>query len=410
MMLDKRVTAEQIGPNGSSFLAGWLFLQITANHVFLPILVTTFLFSKSAARHPAIINVCITWIVSGIMSSILFYVGRESGADPRQGICVAQASLTSGIAPMTTTALLILAIYISMSLTPFKEDPRIRRAGFMFNPALLMLPYLVFVLFASIGVGIALQHPDRVSREQRFFYCSLEWPAFRVAVTVISTLVCLTAVVMEVRVWRILSRNWRDIRESGGMVDVDVVVRTSVFTFYLFVSTLINLAANWSKSLQQSAAPDMISASIGMALFLTFVSHGAVLRTWAFWKRHPGTASSHPPSQSIPSNRTSSFLQMPTLSHSGQPDTSSSHTYLGSDTLIKQYYEGKVGPNTSGGVTIIRKPDEAFGGYVRDRDDSSDSEDHRRYSPQPRERLVTAVEYDHSRTRASSLRRYDLLF
>lgn len=65
------ITAEQIGPSGTSFLAAWLFFQIAANHVFLPILVITFVFSKRAAKHPAVINICLTWIVTGVISSIL---------------------------------------------------------------------------------------------------------------------------------------------------------------------------------------------------------------------------------------------------------------------------------------------------------------------------------------------------
>lgn len=70
-VVDEGVTAEQLGSSGTPFLAAWLFFQIAANHVFLPILIITFLFAKRAARHPAVINVCLTWVMSGIMSSIL---------------------------------------------------------------------------------------------------------------------------------------------------------------------------------------------------------------------------------------------------------------------------------------------------------------------------------------------------
>ncbi|KAH8104776.1 hypothetical protein BXZ70DRAFT_615578 [Cristinia sonorae] len=419
MVLDKRITAEQIGPSGTSFLAAWLFFQIAANHVFLFILVITFLFSRSASRHPAVINVCITWIISGIMSSILFYVSNETGVDPQQGICTAQASLISGIAPMTTTALLILVIHLSMSITPFKHVTTTRWTGFRFNPALLALPYLVFGLFASIGVGLAMQHPDRVNREQRFFYCSLDWPAFTDALTILSTLVCLITVALEVRIWRFLSHNWRNVREGEMGIDVDLITRTSVFTFYFFTSTVINLAANWSQKLQQTAAPDLVSASVGMALFFIFASHKSVLRTWAFWNRR---VSSQPPSYA-PTERTASFLQMPTLEHG---ETSSSHTFLGTEPLIKQYYEGKVGPQSrglnnsgnGGGVTIIRKPEEAFGGYVRGRGDSDivrmsdrmSDDTYTQYvprsptSPRQRERLVTALEYDGTRDSRGSSR------
>lgn len=108
---------------------------------------------------------------------------------------------------------------------------------------------------------------------------------------------------------------------------------------------------------------------------------------------------------------------MPALEHgSSQHDTSSSHTFLGTESLIKQYHEGKIGPQTGGGgggggVIIIRKPDEAFGGYVRDRErsDSSANEEQRHYvpatPPHAQQRLVTALDYDHD-DRVSSLRGY----
>ncbi|TCD62683.1 hypothetical protein EIP91_006576, partial [Steccherinum ochraceum] len=353
----------------------------------------------------------------------------------------------------TTTALLILSVHLSMSLSPYKHETNPRTPYLTFNPALLGTPYLVFALFASIGVGLAMQHPDKVSREQRYFYCSLDWPAYTDAVTIVSTLVCLTAVAMEVRVWRLLSRNWRGVRESD--IDVDLIVRTSIFTSYLFASTLINLAANWSKALKQSAAPDLITASVGMALFFIFASHRAVLRTWAFWNRHPGNT---PPTSHRPSQAPSSFLQMPTLEHDASASESSSHTYQTSESMIKQYYDGKIGPQTrthsphfpppqpqpqfqpqsmprdagGGGVIIIRKPEEAFTGYPREKDvrDFRDSasmngsvmsgDEQRQYIPSsprptgrkagagspPRQTAVTHLDYERDPHRVSSLRGY----
>ena len=49
----------------------WLFFQITANNVCLPILVATFLFAKNVRRHPTLINMCVTWIVAGVSACLL---------------------------------------------------------------------------------------------------------------------------------------------------------------------------------------------------------------------------------------------------------------------------------------------------------------------------------------------------
>lgn len=65
------VTEDELGSSASADLDAWLFFQLAADHVFLPILVATFVFSRSVVRHSTLINLCCTWILSGIISSLL---------------------------------------------------------------------------------------------------------------------------------------------------------------------------------------------------------------------------------------------------------------------------------------------------------------------------------------------------
>jgi hypothetical protein len=65
------VTEEQIGNEASTDLAVWLFFQIAAGHIALPILTATFLFAKNVRKIPALIMVCVTWIISAICSTLL---------------------------------------------------------------------------------------------------------------------------------------------------------------------------------------------------------------------------------------------------------------------------------------------------------------------------------------------------
>lgn len=66
------VTEEQIGPTASTDLAAWLFFQIAADHIALPILVATMLFAKSVCRPLPLVNLCVTWIISGVCSTLLY--------------------------------------------------------------------------------------------------------------------------------------------------------------------------------------------------------------------------------------------------------------------------------------------------------------------------------------------------
>ena len=63
---------EEIGSGASADLAAWIFFQISAGHILLPVLAATFVLSKKAARSPLVVNVCLTWIISSIVSSLLW--------------------------------------------------------------------------------------------------------------------------------------------------------------------------------------------------------------------------------------------------------------------------------------------------------------------------------------------------
>lgn len=57
--------------NPHTLLNLWIYFNLIANTILLPILVATFLFSKKVKRHLTLVNLCITWILSGIFSLLL---------------------------------------------------------------------------------------------------------------------------------------------------------------------------------------------------------------------------------------------------------------------------------------------------------------------------------------------------
>ncbi len=46
-------------------------IHLAGGHIGLPILVATFLLSKTANRHPTVINFCIIWILYSIIYCLL---------------------------------------------------------------------------------------------------------------------------------------------------------------------------------------------------------------------------------------------------------------------------------------------------------------------------------------------------
>src|ERR1700722_12719545 len=55
-----------------SDLIAFLVLSIWPSHFGLPLLLAIVLLSKKIQRHPTFINMCVTWIITGFSSSILY--------------------------------------------------------------------------------------------------------------------------------------------------------------------------------------------------------------------------------------------------------------------------------------------------------------------------------------------------
>ena len=60
------VSSTDVGTSAHGVLVFYFFLEIAGAHVLLPILLAIFTFSTRATRHPTLINLCLTWILSGV--------------------------------------------------------------------------------------------------------------------------------------------------------------------------------------------------------------------------------------------------------------------------------------------------------------------------------------------------------
>ncbi|CAL1712584.1 unnamed protein product [Somion occarium] len=363
-------------------LSAWLFFQLAAGHVGLPILVATLIFSKTARQHPTLVNVCLTYIISGVSSALLFYVGKHSGPEPGQSICVAQASLMDGLPIFTTTATLSLVLYLWKSLISDEEFFVPSRKKLMANIGLLLVPYLMFGIFVGTTVALSLKHVDQVNREQQYFYCSLNWEPLYVilrnedevklyviyalhrslAVSILSTLACLVTLALEAHMIYFLKKYWQAIQRSGYIEEIDfhLFIRVGIFTLYQTASIVIDLVSIESNL---GVLPQMFSASVSMVLFLLLASHPAIIQTWSFRRSANKLSLPWYHSQSQDSVPIQNFRA------TNASGLSAVTTRTGtSSTLYTKDYENKaappphVGATTRGGpgVTIIGRPEDAF--------------------------------------------------
>jgi hypothetical protein len=261
----------------------WVYFNLIPNTIFLPILVATFLFSKTATRHLTLINACMTWIFSGIISCLLFYAGQQFGREPSTGLCIAQASLVDGIMPMWSVAVLVLVYHMFVVIN---DDKKKQKLGTTKMCIMLAAPYITQFVFSLATLTLALQNPQLVNRSHRVLFCFLKHPPFTLAVSIFTFTVCIGITIIEGMLALTLYRNWRALRSVGrsGGVHPQFLLRVMAFGLYIFSGMTVSLLAMLHHS---NIFSEMYLALAGTVILLIFGTQADVFRAWCFWRRHP---------------------------------------------------------------------------------------------------------------------------
>ncbi|KAJ7250839.1 hypothetical protein B0H12DRAFT_1120061 [Mycena haematopus] len=275
--LAQRANATDMGKAAPVLLDVWIYFNLVSNTVLLPILVATFLLSKRVKRHPTLINACMTWILSGIFSILLFYAGQERGPEPQKALCIAQTSLLYGITPMWATAVLVLLC--NMVLVIKNPNACVGRFKMIL---MLSAPYIVQIGFSITALVGSLRHPERVTRALRFFYCAVKWRRLSMAMTLFTSIVGAAITITMIYLAVLLYRNWHGFRDAGrpSHVHGQLLLRVFIFGGYIVFGFAVNII---SMVAPHNLAPDMYAATIGTVIFLVFGTQADVLRTWCFW-------------------------------------------------------------------------------------------------------------------------------
>ncbi|KIK52075.1 hypothetical protein GYMLUDRAFT_373458 [Collybiopsis luxurians FD-317 M1] len=297
-----RANQQEMGKHLTPFLDVWIIFNFLSGVILLPILVLTFLLSKRVTkRHPSLINVCMTWILSGIFSLLLYdldlpkrgvaddslhgrFLGgraRPTDPEPSKALCIAQTSLLYGILPMWSVAVFILMYFL---LSVVNADGRALNVSRGKMTLMLGAPYFVQFCFSLATLVMSLKDPVRVTREHRVLYCALESYHLFNAMAIFTFVVCLGIIMLETQLALLLYRNWRGLRQAGQStaVDLQLIVRVIVFGVFIFLGMIVDIVSMFSP---RSVVPDIYAATAGTVVFLVFGSQADVLRAWCFWKR-----------------------------------------------------------------------------------------------------------------------------
>jgi len=252
-----------------------------AGHIFLPILVGVFTFLSK--RHPTLINLCRVWIFIGICSCLLLYTNTQTGPEPSYGLCLTQASLLYGSMPMSTVVCLALVYHVWTTVYVSKIDPEVAAPWHRLRLImLLVIPWIIFAIWATGAAWIGYHDPFRISRHRRFFYCSLDYGPFSTAMSIFCTLTLLVTLGFGVSIGRTVWRNWRAVRKglSTGEIDMSLAIRVTCFMFYVCIGLIMSLI---SIKAPKSPIPDLYFASVGFVIVLIFGTQKNILISLGLW-------------------------------------------------------------------------------------------------------------------------------
>jgi len=288
-------------------LVAWLVLNVWPSHLGLPLLVATILLARNIRRHATFINMCITWMIVGFSSSLLLYAGFQTGPEPPKSLCVLQAALLYAQPGMTSLSAfgLVFQVFYVVHATFREKDPHQNQA--LRKWTLLVLPYLALAIFASLTVYVGATNTELVSRQRRFFYCSVKSTSLTSSITTFSALVLFVTMILEFWIVHLTYKHWRILRanelnENLGL-DLNLIIRIVAFSAWCILGMGLSLL---SLKAPESPIPDMALATMGSAVVLVFGTQRDVLRAW----RCCGTRIPAGPSSSPTAHGTSSTTKL----------------------------------------------------------------------------------------------------
>ncbi|KAJ6613297.1 hypothetical protein B0H10DRAFT_1805886 [Mycena sp. CBHHK59/15] len=239
-----------MGAAAPALLDVWIYMNLVSNTVLLPLLVATFLFSRRARRHPILVNVCMTWIFSGVFSLLLFYAGQAEGPEPVKGLCIAQTSLLYGITPIRLKMLVVrICLLFRVWLDRSCADKQ-----------MLSAPYVAQFAFSIVTLVASLAQPNKVTRSRRFFYCALQFHPLSTAMSLFTAVVGIGITLLMVYLAVLLYRNWHGMRDAGmpNAIDFQLLLRVLIFGAYIVFGFAVNII---SMVAPHNLAPDMYTAT-----------------------------------------------------------------------------------------------------------------------------------------------------
>jgi len=267
-------------------LIAFLVLNAWPSHFGLPVLLLVVIFSRKVQRHITFVNFCLAFLIIGISSSLLMYIGETEGPEPPRMLCLLQASLLYGMPGISSMAALMLVLHMFLVIRGYYYgEEYLDRDHVLQLWVMTVSPYMVFFVCMIATAVIGAGHPERVSRNRRFFYCSVDFIPLTNTLTIVSAIVLFATFVFEVWTVVILCKQWKiqkDNAATSGSLNLSLPIRIIAFGFYIIIALSLSLLSIKSP---QSPVPDLVIASAATVFMLIFGTQRDILQAICFWKK-----------------------------------------------------------------------------------------------------------------------------
>ncbi|KAJ6516241.1 hypothetical protein C8R45DRAFT_236784 [Mycena sanguinolenta] len=268
----------------------FLILNMWPSHFGLPILLAIILLSKRVHRHPTFINLCVGFIIIGVSSCLLLYDGSITGPEPSKLLCLFQASLLYGVPAFASLLALMLVLQMFLVVRASVQKQTSQGPNTVRLWAMLVTPYVALLtsILATASVGAA--NPDSVSRNRRFFYCSVDSNLLSGSITVFAAFVLFATIVFEVWTLVILFKNGSQASKARVVIELSLPLRVMAFGLYVTIAMSLSLL---SIRAPQSPIPDLVIACAATVVILIFATQPDIYRALCFWRRPPPLPFNH---------------------------------------------------------------------------------------------------------------------
>ncbi|KAG0707484.1 hypothetical protein DFH29DRAFT_627561 [Suillus ampliporus] len=257
----------------------YLFLLITGGHVLLPVIVTTALLNKKLSWHPTLINLCITWVFYSVIHCLYLYTG-EYTHDRYRTVCMVQAAMIYGAAPMATVAGLGVVIHTWTTIQHFERNFAEKFPRWLCRLLIISPPYMVFAAF-SIGAWICTKL--HTAKPLNGLFCTTYVQSLALAVPAFCVLMMTLVLGFEVAITIQFYRRWKRIKNSFPLIaprrpSTSLIFRAGLFCLYSWAAFIVAIVFLIEQPI--AVTYHLVPAALPLASALVFGLQKDMIYAW----------------------------------------------------------------------------------------------------------------------------------